>query len=226
MSTPNSQYRLNDITKLLNRLGVNRLDVLLTGVTGAGKSTTLNALLDNQSAKIGHGVDPETMFIKDYKLNDKVYLWDSPGFGDNVNKDKEHSKKLIEILHKNYGKAHYQWIDTVFVIIEGTKRDMGTTTRLINLIVENFPKDKILVAINQADIAMSGRHWIAEMNCPDEILKQYLDDFSNSIQQRVKRDTKIDIKKPVYYSAHYGYNINIFMDFLVNNIPQNLNKLR
>lgn len=220
-----SQYRINDITKSLKRLGINRLDILITGVTGAGKSTTLNALLENISAKVGDGPDPETAFIKEYKLNDKVYLWDSPGFGDKAD-DNEHSKKLIDILHKNYGKAHYQWIDMVFVIIEGTKKDLGVTYKLIDLIVKNFPKDKILIAINQADFAMSGRHWIADNNCPDDILKNYLEDFSTSIKRRVYESTNIDIRKPVYYSARHSYNLNIFMDFIIDNLPKSLTSLR
>ncbi|MDQ7084397.1 MAG: hypothetical protein Q9M36_05480 [Sulfurovum sp.] len=45
-------------------------DVMVTGVTGAGKSTTLNALFQKEISKVGRGVEPETMTLDSYKLND------------------------------------------------------------------------------------------------------------------------------------------------------------
>lgn len=221
-----SNYRENDFINLINKLGVNHLDILVTGVTGAGKSTTLNALLGQACAKVGEGVEPETMRITDYKLNERIVLWDSPGLGDNNQIDKEHKKKIIELLHRNYGKQHFRWIDMVFVIIEGSKRDLGTTNNLIDLIVSNFPSEKIFVAINQADIAMSGRHWDTEKNCPDAELSTWLNEFSNSIQRRIRESTGLDFPKPLYYSAKCNYNLNIFMDFIIEHIPQQLSTLR
>lgn len=219
-----SQYRIKDLTYALNILGINRLDVLMTGVTGAGKSTTLNMLLGNDYAKVGDGVDPETMLTDMYQFNDKLFLWDSPGLGDGVKKDKEHEKKLVNLLNKNYGDDHYQWIDLVVVIIEGSNRDMGTTYKLLNeVIIPHFPNDRILVAINQADMAMKGRHWDFECNCPDEVLINFLEEFSLSIMRRVKEATGVNILKPVYYSARYNYNANVFMDFILDHIPQKVN---
>ena len=51
----------------------------------------------------------------------------------------------------------------VLVIIEGSNRDMGTTYQLLNeVVIPNIQSDRILVAINQADFAMKGRHWVQE----------------------------------------------------------------
>ncbi|WVU42142.1 hypothetical protein V3433_12050 [Fusobacterium polymorphum] len=41
-------YRTTDINNNLNRIGIRPLDVMVTGVTGAGKSTTLNAFFKRQ----------------------------------------------------------------------------------------------------------------------------------------------------------------------------------
>ncbi len=217
-----ADYRIHDIRKKLEKVRVRPLDVMVTGVTGAGKSTTLNALFEKEVAKVGTGVDPETMNLDSYLLSDLVRFWDTPGLGDGVENDKVHSKKLIELLYKTYEleSTSYGWIDLVVVIIEGANKDMGTTYNLLNnVIVPNFQKDRILVAINQADVALKGRHWDFKTNLPDQILKEYLDNQAKSIQRRVKEATNVDIIKPIYYSAEYNYNVEKLFDTIINNMP-------
>lgn len=43
-----SSYRTNDIDTNLKKMQIRPLDVMVTGVTGAGKSTTLNAFFRKQ----------------------------------------------------------------------------------------------------------------------------------------------------------------------------------
>lgn len=62
-------------------------------------------------------------------------------------------------------------------------------------------------------------------NRPDDVLTDFLEKFSTSIQRRVKEATNIKIIKPVYYSAKYFYNIDIFMDFIIDHIPKKLKKI-
>lgn len=58
----------------------------------------------------------------------------------------------------------------MLVILDGSGRDMGTTYRLLNEVVApNFQIDRVLVAINQADMAMKGRHWDERLNRPDSV---------------------------------------------------------
>ena len=217
-------YRYEELKQKSAEVGI-IFDVMVTGVTGAGKSTTLNALFEKEVAKVGKGVDPETMELDSYKLNNSFRLWDTPGLGDGKEADKIHSKKLVDLLYKDYGDNN-GFIDLVLVIIEGSNRDMGTTYKLLNeIIVLNFQKERILVAINQADIAMSARYWDYTNNKPLEKLKNFLDQKANSIQQRVKEATGIDIIKPVYYSAEYNYNIEKLLDMLIDNMPKEKRKL-
>ena len=67
-------------------------------------------------------------------------------------------------------------IDLVLVILDGSTRDLGTSYELINnVIIPNLgenKKDRILVAINQADAAMKGRHWDYNTNKPDGELEK------------------------------------------------------
>lgn len=219
-----SSYRTNDIENNLSKMNIRPLDVMVTGVTGAGKSTTLNAFFQKNVAKVGDGVDPETMELDSYSLNDAFRLWDTPGLGDGIAKDQVHKKKLVDLLYKVYvtnpDQQRYGWIDMVLVIIEGGNRDMGTTYTLLNeVIVPNIQRDRILVAINQADFAMKGYHWNHSFNAPDAELYAFLENQALSIQRRVREATGVNILKPVYYSAKYSWNIDKLFDFIIDNMP-------
>lgn len=214
-------YRKNDIEKKLEKARFRPLDVMVTGVTGAGKSTTLNTIFKKNVATVGNGVDPETMDLDSYSLNNVFRLWDTPGLGDGVANDEIYKRKLVDLLYKTYSLDGniYGWIDSAIVVLEGLNRDMGSTYTLLNeVIVPNIQADRILVVINQADMAMKGRHWNKETNRPDEVLVDFLERQALSIQNRVKEATGVTIRKPVYYSAEYGYNIEKLLDFIIDNM--------
>ncbi len=218
-------YRYSELAKKSQDVGI-IFDVMVTGVTGAGKSTTLNAIFEKEVATVGRGVNPETMELDSYKLNNSFRLWDTPGLGDGIAQDKKHSKRIIDLLYKDYGE-NKGFIDIVLVIIEGSNRDMGTTYKLLNeVIVPNFQKSRILVAINQADMAMSGRHWDRQANRPLPVLVDFLEKQAVSIKKRVKEGTDVDIIKPVYYSAEYGYNIDKLLDLFIDNMPMKKRELK
>lgn len=218
-----STYRTEDINTNLEMMGAYPLDVMVTGVTGAGKSTTLNAFFQKTVAKVGDGVDPETMKLDSYKLNDSFRLWDTPGLGDGVKIDQIHKKKMVDLLYKTYSLdgVKYGFIDMAIVIIEGANRDMGTTYTLLNeVIVPNIQKERILVLLNQADFAMKGRHWDYTSNTPDSQLIAFLEEQAISIKKRIKEATGVVIRKPVYYSAQYGWNVKAVFDFIIDNMPK------
>lgn len=215
-------YRKYDIEEKMHRMKVRPLDVMVTGATGAGKSTTLNALFERYVAKVGDGVDPETMNLTAYSLNEVARFWDTPGVGDGVINDINHERKIKELLHKTYtieGKS-YGWIDLVLIILEGITRDMGSTYRLLSdVIIPNFQSDRILIAVNQCDVAMKGRHWDSTYCRPEWQLRNFLDEKVLSIKNRLRESAGIDIVTPIYYSGEYGYNIDKLMDLIIDHIP-------
>ena len=162
------------------------------------------------------------------EVNDWFRIWDSPGLGDNILSDKRYGKDLVDLLYKDYylDDNRYGFIDTVLVILDGSGRDMGTTYRILNeIVIPNFQPDRILVAINQADLAMKGRHWNKRGNCPDEVLERFLDDKVSSIRARLTEATGIKVTKPIYYSAEYEYNVEGLMDMIIDHMPRERRKL-
>lgn len=223
MSVNFENYRRRDMDANLNRMGIRPLDVAVVGVTGAGKSTTLNAFFQRVVAKEGDGVDPETMRIGHYELNNLFRIWDTPGLGDSPEQDRKHQREIEELLRKTYRKDGHQYgyIDMVLVILDGSSRDMGTARKLLSeILVPNIQRERILVLINQADYAMrTKQHWDSRSQTPDATLRAFLEEKSDSIQRRVREDTGINILRPVYYSAKYGYHVQEVFDFIIDHMP-------
>ena len=219
----------NKMLKNLMKLKEQKINIMITGATGCGKSSTINALFNTDVAKVGVGVDPETMEIEKYEL-DNLILWDTPGLGDGKEADNRHAKNIIKKLAEvnENGKA---LIDLVLVILDGGTRDLGTSYELINnVIIPNLGKEKdkrILVAINQADMAMKGRNWDYEKNEPNQQLVNFLEDKVRSVKERVKEATGVNIE-PIYYSAGYKeeggeqcrpYNLSKLLYYIVKATP-------
>lgn len=206
--------------KNVMRLKEQKINIMVTGATGCGKSSTINALFDTEVAKVGVGVDPETMEIEKYEL-DNLVLWDTLGLGDGREADNRHAKNIINKLLER-DKDGNALIDLVLVILDGGSRNMGTDYELINnVIIPNLGPEKerrILVAINQADMAMKGRNWDYKKNEPDEQLKEFLDNKAASVRDRIYEATGLRVE-PIYYSAGY------MEDGGVQNRPYNLSKL-
>ena len=56
------------------------------------------------------------------------------------------------------------------------------------------------MAINQADVAMKGKYWNEEENVPEDELEEFLDRKVESVKNRIKEATGIEVE-PIYYSV-------------------------
>lgn len=220
----------NKLMKNFLHLKEQKINLMITGATGCGKSSTINALFNTEVAKVGVGVDPETMDIARYDL-DNLVLWDSPGLGDGKEADNRHAKNIIKKLNERDENGNLL-IDLVLVILDGSTRDLGTSYELINsVIVPNLGEDKegrILVAINQADVAMKGRYWNYDENKPEPPLVKFLEEKVVSVQKRIKEGTGIDVT-PIYYSAGFKeegmeqcrpYNLSKLLYYIIKFTPK------
>lgn len=216
-------YRFSDIKSKIEKAGLlYPLDVLLVGGTGTGKSSTLNALFGSTVAKVGDGCDPETKVITSYALHDFLRFHDSAGLGDGKITDDEYSKNINSELLRTctVSEQQYRFIDIVLVLLDGGSRDLGTTFRLLeSVVLKSIEPNRVIVAINQADMAMKGRNWNSWTNRPEQDLINFLEEKSCSIKNRIKESTSLIINKPIYYSAQKNYNINALLDYIIYHLP-------
>lgn len=222
--------KTKQISKLLKIRG-KKVNILLVGATGSGKSSTINALFNMEVAKVGVGVDPETDRITKYDL-ENLTIWDSPGLGDGVENDEKITKDIIKKLNE-MDDEHNPLIDIVIVILDASSKDLSISYNLINKVIipcigEKNAKERILLTLNQADVAMKGNHWNSEKNEPDDVLKEFLDKKVESVRKRIKEGTGLDIM-PIYYCAGYKedggeqrkpYNLTKLLYYIVKAIPK------
>ena len=219
----------DDLLKQILKLKSQTINIMITGATGCGKSSTINALFNTKIATVGVGADPQTMSITKYEL-DNLTLWDTPGLGDGKEADNLHAKNIIRKLTET-DESGNALIDLVVVILDGNSRDLGTSYELINeVIIPTLGPEKskrILVAINQADMAMKGRHWDYNKSKPDDVLKDFLDKKVLSVKKRIFEATGITVE-PIYYSAGYTdengiqdtpYNLSKLLYYIVQSTP-------
>ena len=99
-------------------------------------------------------------------------------------------------------------------------RDLGTAFRLLeSVVLKAIEPQRVIVAINQADLAMKGHHWNAHLSHPEPTLRDFLEEQAHSIQRRIRELTGLSINRPVYYSAKFGYNVTAMFDHIIRHLP-------
>ena len=218
------------LMKNLLNLKKQKINLMITGATGVGKSSTINALFNTEKAKVGVGTDPETMEITRYEL-DNLVLWDSPGLGYGKEADDRYAKNIKNKLYEKDENGNLL-IDLVLVILDGSTMDLGTSYELINqVIIPHLGKNKegrILIAINQADVAMKGKFWDYVNNRPEPQLQKFLDEKIASVKRRIKEGTGVDVE-PIYYCAGFKeegqpqtppYNLAKLLYYIIEHTPK------
>ncbi len=203
----------------LEKLKKQKLNIMFVGATGVGKSSTINAIFNTEIAKVGYSVDPETATIQKFEI-DNMVLWDTPGLGDNPDKDKRYAVEIANALKAKDSNGELL-IDEVVVLIDGSNRDMKTAYEVIEKVIVPYIGDtkRIVIAINQCDMALKGRYWNYDANQPDSQLISFLEEKVVSVRSRIVESTGITTS-PIYYSALHHYNISKLLLAMIKNMPE------
>lgn len=203
----------------VEKLKKQKLNIMFVGATGVGKSSTINAIFNTEIAKVGYSVDPETSTIQKFEI-DNMVLWDTPGLGDNPDKDKRYAVEIANALKAKDSNGELL-IDEVVVVIDGSNRDMKTAYEVIEKVVVPYIGDikRIVIAINQCDMVLKGRYWNYDDNQPDSQLISFLEEKVVSVRSRIVESTGI-ATSPIYYSALHHYNISKLLLMMIKNMPE------
>ena len=168
------------------------------------------------------------MHIARYDL-DNIVLFDSPGLGDGKEADRRHAKGITDKLQET-DSAGNLLIDLVLVILDGGSRDLGTSYELIEkVIIPNLGEntDRLLIAINQADMAMKGRHWNHEKNQPEPPLIQFLDEKVASTKRRIREATGVNVDVICYAAGYkdgdsqqYPWNLSKLLAYIIQHTKE------
>ena len=226
LSDAEKAARLSYLIKVRNQ----KVNIMLVGATGRGKSSTINALFNMEIAKVGVGVEPETTGIEKFEL-DNLIIWDTPGLGDGIEADNAIRKAIIKKL-SDMNEEGEPLVDMVVVVLDASSKDLGTYYELINdVLIPCFGEEankRILLALNQSDVAMKGNHWDEGKNAPDSVLQDYLRKKAISVRKRILQATGIDVR-PIYYCAGYKeesgeqrkpYNLTKLLYYIVQAVPK------
>lgn len=216
---------LEQLKNLVEKLNQQKVNVLLVGGTGVGKSSTINALFDRETAKVGKGSTPETKEITFYEL-DNLVIWDTPGLGDSPENDAKFKKMIADHLNKT-DENNIPIIDLVLLLLDAGSRDYSSAYTLISeVIAPNLGRDsanRLLIAINKSDRALEPENWNMDENCPDDELLAFLDDKVKATRERILDASGLFIT-PIYYSAGNGkkkpYNLAKLFDLIMEKLPR------
>lgn len=203
----------------IEKLKQQNLNILFVGATGVGKSSTINAIFNTEVAKVGYSADPETAAIQKFEM-DNMVLWDTPGLGDSPEKDRQYASAIGGALKAKDADGQLL-IDEVVVVIDASNRDMKTAYEIIENVVMPYIGDskRIIIAINQCDMALKGRYWNYEQKQPEEPLLAFLNEKVSSVKDRIKGSTGAAVD-PIYYSASNHYNISKLLLTMLRSMPE------
>ncbi len=216
--------RISMLSNARNR----KINLMLVGASGSGKSSTINALFDMSVAKVGVGADPEIKEITKFDFGNFT-IWDTPGLGDSVIADKIHIKHITKKLSET-DENENPLIDLVLVVLDASSKDLSVSYDVINnTLIPILGRDnthRILIGLNQSDLAMKGRNWDTYENAPNEILQEFLSKKCLSVKRRIYEATGVIIE-PVCYSAGYTdgsqkqepYNLSKLLYYILTAVP-------
>ena len=125
------------------------------GRSNVGKSSLINSLLNNKSIAKISSKPGKTLLINHFRINDKLYIVDLPGYGYATVSKK--IKEDIKTMHKNYFKLRKELLYT-FLLIDIRHDIQKKDIEFIEFLISNYCPFVIIftksdkLKINQLDV--------------------------------------------------------------------------
>lgn len=217
----------NDIKKLHDAVveRINEEDppkIALVGLTGVGKSSTLNALF-NAGREINDVVacTKEAAAVKGTVTEyigskGSVVVYDMPGLGEDIEEDKHHLETYKKVLPN---------VDVVVWTISAGDRKMKPEQEALLMLKRTFGKsftDKLVVVINKVDIIAPGETaWRKDINMPSREQQENLMTFEKYVAKKIKMVLPKWTGEIISYSAKYRFRLDELMTAIVESVPKN-----
>ncbi len=196
--------------------------VAIIGQSGVGKSSTLNAVfgLKTYVSDVAEGTTNIEEHIFPMQDGFSLAVYDMPGLNNDIHKDMEYEELYKKILPT---------CDVVVYIINAHSKDIGEDCRILKEVVIPICKGNnilpnLILGINKVDTIGQSEdpndpelRWDIINNVPTEKLKKCIKIKLDAITDRlidenlVGGDNGIDVKRIVFYSAVFNYNLRAFL---------------
>lgn len=154
LSLTQRQIKLTETRKIFENISNNRIRMYVLGVTGCGKSSVINAILNkdietkNIFSPVGYGSAPETQTFVSVKYKNLTII-DTPGLGDSPRKDSETIKEIEYRMSNDADTFDNRTI--ILIVYDASSRDYGATFNILDS-VKKYSSKQIIHVLNKIDI--------------------------------------------------------------------------
>lgn len=187
--------------------------VAIIGKSGVGKTSTINNLFSaNEYVSDIYRGTTEAV-VKRFPLKGGLNLdvYDMPGLGDDIDKDKEFEAMYKDVLPK---------CDIIIYVLEVLDGSFGEDLRILKDVVLPSGQnntEKIIIALNKVDMigANEGIGWDYRINRPNSRQKELIEEKLSDVQRRLTKVLPVQKDRIVCYSALKKYQLLEFFKAIV-----------